>query len=420
MPLEEIYKLFLSCTPGFSTDTRKDVAGTFFIALKGESFDGNKYASDALSKGAAFAVVDDPSLREQDSRMILVPNTNEFLAKLAKYHREKLAIPIICIGGSNGKTTTREMAVTLLREKYNVSTNFENENNIFGISYTILRTKPEHELLVLEIGSNHLGEHAQLLPVSSPDYLLLTNMGRDHLGEYGGIENAEKENFELYDYAKKHNKKVFVPAFEKDLARKAESLGVKPIVFDSFEPLPGLNISFEYEEETIRLPIFGEYMIKNVSAATAIAGELGLGAEDIKNGLKKIRPVKLRGEILAQEDNTLVLDCYNSNPSSLSAALESFSKNSKAPNAVILGDMRELGEFAEIEHRAIVEGLPKYGFDLVILVGENFLKLEDEHNYKVFPAYPQAKEFIENLHLKNYQILVKGSRGERLEKIFLS
>lgn len=420
MPLEEIYKLFLSCPNGFSTDTRKDIEGSFFIALKGESFDGNKYALEALSKGAAFAVVDDASFRDQDSRIILVPDTNEFLAKLAKYHREKLAIPIICIGGSNGKTTTRDMTVALLREKYNVSTNFENENNIFGISYTILRTKPDHELLVLEIGSNHLGEHAQLLEISSPDYLMLTNMGRDHLGEYGGIENAEKENFELYDYAKKNNKKVFVSAFEKDLARKAESLGLKSIVFDSFEPIPGLNISFEYEEETIHLPIFGEYMIKNVSASVAIAREFKLNTQDIKNGLKKIKPVRLRGEIIDHEGNTLVLDCYNSNPSSLLAALDSFSKNSKKPNAVVLGDMRELGEFAEAEHRAIVQGLPKYGFDLVILVGENFLKLEDEHDYKVFPAYPQAKEFIENLHLKNYQILVKGSRGEKLEKIFFS
>lgn len=418
MSLEEIYNIFRSCANGFSTDSRADVRDTLFIALKGDSFNGNIYAEMALAKGASFAIIDDPEIAAQDSRMILVPNTNTFLADLAAYHRTRIAKPVIAIGGSNGKTTTRDMTVALLKQRYTVSTNRENENNIFGVSYTLLRTTPEHDLVMLEIGSNHLGEHAALLHISSPDYILLTNNGKDHLGEYGSMEHAIEENFELYRYAKIHAKKVFVPLFEPDLVAQAQTLGLNTILFDSYTPLPGLDISFSFEDKTIHVPIFGSYTMKNISASIAIAKELDLSPEEIVRGLRTITPTHLRGEIIERNGNTLILDCYNANPSSMPLALESFATNATRPSAVILGDMHELGVFADAEHQSIVDSLPSYKFDLVILVGTHFKRVRGAEKYLTFNTSIEAKAHIDTLDLTGYEILVKGSRGEKLEIIF--
>lgn len=428
MELSQLYHCFLNCT-SVTTDSRNCPSGSLFIALRGASFDGNKFASKALKDGSAYAVVDDPTcVVEGDSRYILVDDTLKTLQALAAYHRVEMGIPILAITGTNGKTTTKELVATVLSQSYNVLYTEGNLNNHIGVPLTLLRINPCHQLAIIEMGANHPGEIAELAEIAQPNYGLITNIGKAHLEGFGSFEGVIKTKGELFDYLRgREDAKVFVNYNDELLKQMAHDLtciyyGTNSDLYVSGH-ITGQSscLSFSWrtaersEYHKIYTHLVGSYNLPNAMAAVVIGHYFDVSDRNISQALADYEPRNNRSQLSKTDHNTLIIDAYNANPSSMMAALGNFKAMNESKKMVILGDMRELGADSEAEHAKIVEFVTDCNFDEVIFVGSEFTKVATTFN--TFADASQLVTYLEQHRPEDYTILIKGSNGIKLSSI---
>ncbi|MBN1198649.1 MAG: UDP-N-acetylmuramoyl-tripeptide--D-alanyl-D-alanine ligase, partial [Bacteroidales bacterium] len=400
---EQLYAHYRRCSV-ITTDSRKIPPGSIFFALKGENFNGNLFAAQALEKGAAFAVVDDPAM-SQDQRYLLVHNVLQSLQEIARTHRQQMHIPVIGITGSNGKTTTKELIHAVLSSRYLTRSTSGNLNNHIGVPLTLLSIRPETEIAVIEMGANHPGEIAFLCELARPTHGLITNIGKAHLEGFGSFEGIIRAKTELYTFLRKNMGNVFLNAGDSLLAKYATGLPAimyglvaeagtsGKIIWKKEEGrgkreedgLSGVEITFpDGQKREVISSLFGSYNALNLLAAAAVGYHFDIPPLDIAASLEACIPANNRSQIYRSERNLLVLDAYNANPSSMSAALHDFDRSFQGNNVVILGDMLELGKESEDEHLAILGILEKLNFDKVFLIGPIFSKLNKNPDWITF------------------------------------
>ncbi|WP_299136285.1 UDP-N-acetylmuramoyl-tripeptide--D-alanyl-D-alanine ligase [uncultured Tenacibaculum sp.] len=412
--VKDLYKLY---TKNFlvDTDTRSIRRGTIFFALKGDNFNGNKFAEEALSKGADYAIVDEKEYQTDDS-IILVTNVLESLQELARFHREQLKISIIGLTGSNGKTTTKELITAVLNEKYNVTATKGNLNNHIGVPLTLLSMNLNTEIGVVEMGANNHNEIASLSEISRPDYGYITNFGKAHLEGFGSIDGVVKAKSELYDFLKVNNKIAIVnPNDEKQLDK---TTNIKRVLFNSSINFLKASpfVELEFNDIFIKSNLIGKYNFSNISAAITIGELLGVSSLNIKKALENYIPSNNRSQIINKKGFKIILDAYNANPTSMEYALDSFNELVGSEKLVILGDMFELGDGALKEHQLIANKAEGFSFAKTILVGENFFDVTT--NLDRFKTFLELKEFIKSETISEGTIIfIKGSRGMALERI---
>ncbi len=428
MELYELYTYYRQCGK-ICTDTRNIEEGCLFLALKGERFDGNRFAKEALEKGARYAVVDDPSLSPSEG-FLFVKNTLKALQGLARHHRQQFSFPVIALTGSNGKTTTKELTGQVLGQKYKAFITPGNLNNHIGVPLTLLSIDPEEtQIAVIELGANHLGENELLANICEPDYGLVTNIGKDHLEGFGGWEGCIKANKELYDHLARHNGKAFLHIDDKVLQSifpgnlSAITYGTKDKCYVkgkllSADPFVHLEWTTENrrEPQQARSHMIGTYNFENLLAAICIGEYFEVPPEKIAKALASYTPDNNRSQVVPLGTNTLILDAYNANPTSMEAALRSFAGMEDKNKYFILGDMLELGEAEEKEHKAILSLLEELGLNRGVLVGKAFSRIGRESSYPVFPTIEAASSYLDKENLQKTTILLKGSRGIELEK----
>jgi len=409
--IKDLYKIF-SKYPVISTDTRNIPKGSIFFALKGEKFDGNSFAKEALDKGAAYAVVDDPKCLK-DKRYILVKDTLKTLQNLASFHRQKITIPIIAICGSNGKTTTKELIRSVLSKKFNVFSTPGNLNNHIGVPLSLLRINKNHQLAIIEMGANHIGEIKKLCEIARPTMGLITNNGEDHLEGYGGIEGVIKSNNELYQFLRKNKGFVFVNADDKTLMKLSKNIR-------------RMTYNYNEKEKIISPALFGNYNFENIAAAICVGKYFNVPLEKIKEAIKTFKPISGRSEIknLPELKSKLIMDAYNANPTSMKKVIENFRLFPHKRKIICLGDMAELGKYSARKHKEIFDLTLKSKFYLNIFIGPNFYKIYQKNLKKCsgvffFKNTEELKYFIQKnkkLFKKSF-ILLKASRVMAFERI---
>ncbi|MCC8171039.1 MAG: UDP-N-acetylmuramoyl-tripeptide--D-alanyl-D-alanine ligase [Parabacteroides sp.] len=423
MTISELHELFLHHR-NITTDSRNCPKGSLFFALRGDKFDGNRYAADALKTGAEYAVIDNPAY-EVPGRTVLVDNVLDTLQQLARQHRKSLSIPVIGITGTNGKTTTKELIAAVLSTKYNTLYTEGNLNNQIGVPLTLLKLNHEHEMAVIEMGASHPGDIAELVRIACPNFGIITNVGKAHLEGFGSFENIIKTKGELYDYIRKVNGKIFIRNGNRHLCPIAQ--GIEQITygdegaFTSGKAVPSSSpfLTLEWKQQgkvhLVQTHLIGDYNLENVLAAIAIGRYFRIPSERINRAVANYQPTNNRSQLMQTERNTLIIDAYNANPSSMAASLANFAALNVSPKAVILGDMRELGEASDEEHAKVVELIGKGKFDKVLLCGEHFCKTGAP--FRLFATTAALEEALKAEPLKGYHILVKGSRGMELEQV---
>lgn len=430
MDIKELYA-FYQQHPVVTTDSRDCPEGSIFIALKGESFDGNQFAAQALDKGCALAVVDDEQVYNShhgDKPMMLVPNALQAFKDLAREHRRQFDIPVIGITGTNGKTTTKELVRAVLAEKYNVMATEGNFNNDVGVPKTLLRLAPEHEIAVVEMGASHPGDIKTLVETSEPTCGLITNVGKAHLLGFGSLEGVIHTKGELYDnLATREGTVIFINADNEHLMgilpshvkavrytcdeRKSDACVYGQIIAcDPFLRLKWREHDGDWHEVTTHL--IGSYNLDNVLAAVTVGLHFGVAPEQICHAIESYVPSNNRSQLTETPHNHLIVDAYNANPTSMAAALDNFSVMQVAPKMAILGEMRELGDSSHEEHVRMVEKLKQCPFDEVWLVGNEFDDIDCP--YRKFADVEQVKAEISANRPQGYYILIKGSNGNRL------
>lgn len=432
MIIENIYHLFTE-NPAISTDTRKISASSIFFALKGPNFNANAFAEEAIAKGAAYAVIDEPSYKK-DERYIVVNDSLQTLQKLASYHRRQLNIPVIAIVGSNGKTTTKELITSVLSKQFNVLATPGNFNNHIGLPLTLLMLNKSHEIAVIEMGANHIGENAELCEIACPDLGLITNNGKDHLEGFGSIEGVAQSNSELFYYLLKHDGLAFVNANDEWLVRMASRL-TKKITYaandedkhaeayciGTAETLrPEITFSYAVDGGNSSAPITsclsGDYNFDNIMAAVCIGHHFGMSAQLIQEGIESYKPTNNRSQVIKKAHNTIYLDAYNANPSSMEAALKNFAAMPFHHKIAIIGDMFEMGDYAAQEHAQMIAFCRKLDLEQVWLVGEEFAKQSAE-GMKQFKTTEDVVNALKDYPLMEKNIFMKGSRGMKLESL---
>ena len=414
MKIANLYKLY--CQHFLvDTDTRNIRKNTLFFALKGDNFNGNSFAEEALKLGASFAIVDEEAYETKEN-IILVNNVLETLQQLANYHRRHLKIPIIGLTGSNGKTTTKELIHVVLNKKHNTQATKGNLNNHIGVPLTLLSMTDKTELGVVEMGANHLKEIALLCAISEPDFGYITNFGKAHLEGFGGMGGVIKGKSELYAFLKENDKTVFVNPDDEIQVEKTQEINtinfkVEALRFSEANPF----VKLSYNNNTIQSNLIGTYNYSNIAAAITIGAYFKVSDEAIKEAIESYVPKNNRSQIIETKNNKIILDAYNANPSSMKVALENFSAINAETKVVILGDMFELGDESLQEHQAIVDLAISLNFETTFFVGENFNQLKtDAHQFK---TYELLEDYIKKNPLENQSILIKGSRGMRLERV---
>lgn len=423
-----IYTLYKQ-SPVVTTDSRKATAGTIFFALKGDNFNGNQFAESALQQGCNYVVVDEEAFYKGE-KYILVKDCLESLQELAKHHRMQMNIPFIAITGSNGKTTTKEFIRDVLSKKYKVLATAGNLNNHIGVPLTILSITPDIEMAIIEMGANHTGEIARLCGIARPDYGIITNIGRAHIGEFGSFEAIVKAKTEMYQFVRKNKGKVFINSGNPLLLENASGIeqvtyGTAATDFCSAQLVdsdPFLKI--KYEGDVIASQMVGKYNFENIVAAICIGKYFGVEVKKIKEAIEQYSPSNNRSQVVRTKNNTLILDAYNANPSSMSAAIENFRDLAGENKWLVLGDMLELGKYEIQEHKNILQLISDKKFRNVILVGERFLKAISEMNIS-FPVqflFKNSDELVVKIKAQRLSndpalILIKGSRGIKLEKV---
>jgi UDP-N-acetylmuramoyl-tripeptide--D-alanyl-D-alanine ligase len=437
MEIPDLYKIY-SQNRLISTDTRKISPGCLFFALKGEVFDGNTFAEQALKEGAAYAIIDDP-LYKSDDRCILVDDVLQTLQQLARYHRSQLKIPFIGITGSNGKTTTKELINSVLSQGFKTYATKGNLNNHIGVPLTLLSINDEIEIVIIEMGANHQREIELLCSIAQPTHGLITNIGKAHLEGFGGIEGVKKGKGELYDWLASNGGWAFINRDNHLLVDMAREKGLQQVVYygqgsegmvsgqlvsnDPFLKMQWWLNHSDLDPETYMAEthLTGTYNLENLLSAACIGIFFKLRAEQVNNGLESYEPSNNRSQITKTEHNTLICDYYNANPSSMFVALENFAKTSEDNKTVILGDMFELGDESPHEHEAVLLKALSITADKYIFIGEEFYKLKaaisDELPVQFFKATDEASGFLELHPIKNALILIKGSRGMKMEQL---
>ena len=428
MKLSALYQIFLDCQL-VTTDSRNCPEGSLFIALKGESFNGNAFAGKALETGCAYAVIDESEYAiEGDQRYILVDDCLQTMQQLANYHRRQLGTRVIGITGTNGKTTTKELISSVLCQAHNVLYTLGNLNNHIGVPTTLLRLKPEHDLAVIEMGANHPGEIKFLSEIAEPDCGIITNVGKAHLEGFGSFEGVIKTKGELYDFLrKKEGSTVFIHHDNAYLMNIAGGLNLIPYGTEDDLYVNGRitgnspYLTFEWKagkdgkSYQVQTQLIGEYNFPNALAAITIGRFFGVKDAKINEALAGYTPQNNRSQLKKTDDNTLIIDAYNANPTSMMAALQNF-RNMEVPHKMlILGDMRELGAESATEHQKIADYLKECAFEKVWLVGDQFAAAEHS-----FQTYPNVQEVIKELEAdkpKGYTILIKGSNGIKLSSV---
>ena len=414
MNIEEIYKLY--CEHYLvDTDTRKIRRNTLYFALKGVNFNGNTFAEEALQKGASYSIVDEKEF-VTNSKIILVDNVLSTLQKLATYHRTVLNIPIIGLTGSNGKTTTKELINSVLSTQHKTTATLGNLNNHIGVPLTLLSMTPATEIGIVEMGANHHKEIAFLCSIAKPDFGYITNFGKAHLEGFGSLEGVIEAKSELYTYLKKNNKTVLVNPNDETQVQKTTEM--KTVIFDNSIELHDANpfVKVKFDSATITTNLIGAYNYNNISAAITIGKFFNVSTKNISSSLENYTPTNNRSQIITTENgNKLILDAYNANPTSMKAALDSFSLINSTNKIVILGDMFELGSESQKEHQFISDYCEELNFKNVLLVGKLFSDVKSE-SLKL-DSFDLLKEYIESTKINNCQILIKGSRGIALERI---
>jgi len=431
MNIEELHKIFLSC-PSVTTDSRNCPPGSMFFALKGESFNGNLYADEAIKKGSEYAIVDDKSISYASKNVIMVDDVLATLQQLASFHRDYLSIPIVAITGTNGKTTTKELTREVLKQKFNVKATEGNYNNHIGVPLTLLSFSEETEFGIVEMGANHPGEIEFLCNIAKPDFGLITNIGKAHLEGFGSIEGVMKAKGELYTHLAENAGTIFTNKdshyLMKILPEDAET------VFYGIENSDGLvhgetsGESFflklkwkntvtdkEYETGT---NLIGSYNLENALAAITVGCYFNVDAVKINRAISDYTPTNNRSQYLKTEKNEVLLDAYNANPSSMQKALENFSNIEGDKKVLILGGMKELGKDSEEEHHELVEKIKTVDPEKTFLIGKEF----ETHkaalpNAVYFNNVDQLINYLKEHPLIDNKILVKGSRSNKLEKV---
>jgi len=434
MKISEIHQLFLK-SGGVVIDSRKIQINDFFVALKGENFDGNTFAKQALENGALCVVIDAAEYYV-DVRTILVENALETLQELAHYHRKKLNLPIIALTGSNGKTTTKELVNVVLSEKYHVKSTIGNLNNHIGVPLTLLSFDYKTEIGIVEMGANHQQEIEFLCRIAEPNLGYITNFGKAHLEGFGGFEGVIKGKSELYDYIRseefdpeeedpERQKKVFINLDDAIQVEKSEGLNRYTFSFkdksaatfiSSVEVNPLVEIYFEGIE--IQSNLIGEYNASNIAAAIAIGKYFKVDTSKIKKAIENYVPTNNRSQIIEKNSNKIILDAYNANPSSMKVAIENFMNLKENSKVMILGDMFELGKESFLEHKNIVSLVEDSSDIEVFFVGNDFYSNQIQNkNIWFFSSFEELKHYFLENNTTNKHILIKGSRGMALERI---
>lgn len=396
-------------------DTRNIPVNALFFALKGDNFNGNTFAEKALALGARFAIVDEASAKTNE-QIILVDDVLTTLQELANYHRKQLQIPVIGLTGSNGKTTTKELIHAVLSQKYNTLATKGNLNNHIGVPLTLLSIHPSHEMVIVEMGANHQQEIAFLSSICEPDFGYITNFGKAHLEGFGGVEGVIKGKSELYDFLRKHHKIAFVNPSDAIQVAKTNDMNAVHLDLDNITFL-GVNpfVKVTYHDLEIQTQLMGDYNFANIAVAITIGAHFGVSANAIKSALENYVPANHRSQVLKTSNNTIFLDAYNANPSSMKAALENFASLEVSHKTIILGDMFELGDESAQEHQAIVDLASHLKFETAFFIGENFYKTQTK--LPQFSDYETFENHLSQHPLIGKTVLIKGSRGMKLERV---
>ncbi|CAN5337218.1 UDP-N-acetylmuramoyl-tripeptide--D-alanyl-D-alanine ligase [soil metagenome] len=455
--IEQLYSIFLK-HPLVCTDTRNIKPGSIFFALKGGNFNGNEFAEKALEMGCSYAVIDEEQFVSKDNcgseqfplkkgargiygKIVVVEDVLAALQQLANHHRKQLTIPVIGITGSNGKTTSKELMNAVLSKKYNVLATVGNLNNHIGVPLTLLSITKEHEMAIVEMGANHQGEIAELSLIAEPDFGVITNIGKAHLEGFGGIEGVKKGKSELYKYIQSkqglsagHAGKLFVHGDDEvllELSGSTEKVtyGTKKLYdivgavhetkdeFISFQWATRYNAVSIKKSELISTQLVGIYNYYNLLCAACVGNYFKVEDELINQALREYTPSNNRSQLHKTKHNTLILDYYNANPSSMSLAIENFASLGHPNKMLILGDMLELGSESEKEHDAIVNLLQEKKLSNALLVGPLFIQAGKKVGAQTFTTSDEAVEFLKRNQVKDATILIKGSRGIKLEKV---
>ncbi len=431
MSLKKLYSIFQKCTE-VSTDSRKITKDCLFFALKGENFDGNKYAKQALKNGAAYAVVSDPALK-RTRNCFYVKDTLKTLQDLANFHRKQFNIPFIAITGTNGKTTSKELISAVLGSTYTTSFTKGNFNNHIGVPLTLLGISKESEIAVIEMGANHIGEIDFLCRIAEPTHGIITNIGKAHLEGFGSQEGIKQTKSELYRFLASSGGTAFVNMDERFLnelvACVADTVSYGTKSENQFsakliEADPFVKFSFKEANKTYKVTtqLFGRYNFNNAITAMALGLYFGIKPEKIKEAIENYRPTNNRSQLIKKGKNTFYLDAYNANPSSMQLAVKNFGELTAKRKGVILGDMLELGKYSKKEHAAILNLLLKLQdkeklSGPIILVGPAFKKVKDPEKTLWFPNVQELKTWYSKQKFKHTHFLIKGSRGIRLEEL---
>lgn len=421
--IEELYQKYLK-NPVISTDSRKIEKDCLFFALKGANFNGNEFAEKALDLGAQYAIVDEKEFVKSSS-YILVKDVLTTLQQLANHHRRQFQIPFIAVGGSNGKTTTKELIHRVLAKKYKAFATPGNLNNHIGLPLTLLQIQLDTEIAIIEMGANHEGEIMELCEITEPTHGIITNIGLDHLEGFGSIEGVARANQELFYFLMKHQGLAFVNTQEDrlvDLAKGISEIKTYPETNDYFQAAimkSDFFLKFKTEKgEVVDTKLFGDYNFANVATALCIGKYFEVPSEDANEAVATYEPSNNRSQILEKGNNVILLDAYNANPSSMEKALANVSKVSQKKKAVILGDMYELGVDSEKEHERLGKILSGMDLDMIILHGEEVKSaLKHASNAYYFPDKFSLHNWLQDKALDNYFILIKGSRGIQLETV---
>ena len=434
--IETLYQRFLACS-GVTTDSRNCPADSLFIALKGASFNGNAFAAKALEQGCRYAVIDEPAYQpEGDERYLLVEDGLSALQQLAHYHRQQFQIPVIAITGTNGKTTTKELVAAVLSSRRPILYTQGNLNNAIGVPLTLLRLTSAHQLAIIEMGASHPGDIKELVDIANPTHGLITNVGKAHLQGFGSFEGVIRTKGELYDYLRSQGEReIFIDRDNPYLTKIADGLrwigycheggegcpscGKQDVIGEVTGHSPYLSLRWRTAESErwheVETQLIGAYNFCNVMAAVAVGHYFGYSEEDICNALTHYTPTNNRSQLMQTNRNTLIIDAYNANPTSMMAALSNFKTMQAERKLLILGDMRELGAESAVEHQRIADYLTTCGFQQVMLVGQEFAAA-----HHAYPTYPDVEAVIEALKAQQPEgqtILIKGSNGIHLNRV---
>lgn len=422
MTIADIYEVYKH-HPSVETDTRKLKKGDLFFALKGPNFNGNLFAKTAIEKGAAYAVIDEETY-SIPGKTILVKDVLEALQQLALHHRKQFNIPFVAITGSNGKTTTKELVHAVLSTRFKTYTTEGNLNNHIGIPLTLLKIKPDAEMAVIEMGANHQGEIASYCRVALPSHGLITNCGKAHLEGFGGEAGVRKGKGELFDFLRTRGGKAFIMSDYNYLVEMSK--GIQEVITygtrdadvtgTATESKTLMKVTFEKGlQGSVQTQLVGNYNLPNVLAAAAVGTFFGVTESGITKALEAYTPSNSRSQLVKRNSNTIILDAYNANPSSMKAAIENFAESAYDNKILVLGAMAELGEETRDEHKKLLCIIDNHRWKEVLLVGGEFLKMETTH--KVFSTATEAGEWLKKSSLGNASLLIKGSRSMKMEKV---